>query len=225
MSRTKSESLFEEYCRRNGLDLRRVPESANVKTPDYELVFETTKIIVEVKELARNMEERESDRLLDERGYGSVIRRMPGERVRKKIGASSAQIKTRTQHRFPGLLVLYGSGPLSLDLDSYQIRAAMCGLEQIMLAIPVDPSISPFSIGTRFGAKRQMTPDANTSISGIGVMTDDRTGQISFSVYHNRYAAIPIDPMLLNQYNLTQYRLGTELENKIPQWEELGFYS
>lgn len=222
MSRTKSELLFESYCDEHGMTLLRVPESEK-KTPDYELTLGNSKIIIEVKELAKNERERLSDRLLEKRGYGSVITHVPGERVRKKISASSAQIKARTQGEFCGLLILYGSGRLSLELDSYQIRAAMCGLEHVVIAVPSDFSASPYAVGSKFGAKRQMTADSNTSISAIGVISDNQPGRTELVIYHNKHAAIPIDPRLFYPYKVRQYRLRDDSENQLPPWEQVRF--
>jgi hypothetical protein len=47
-------------------------------------------VIVEVKETAPNEEERESDRLLAERGWGNAVGGTPGDRVRNNSCLPSA---------------------------------------------------------------------------------------------------------------------------------------
>ncbi|HLG56260.1 MAG TPA: hypothetical protein VI485_13075 [Vicinamibacterales bacterium] len=58
------------------------------RTPDYELLLDGVRVIVEVKEIEKSEEEIESDRLVQLRGYGNVISMTPGERLRKKITTS-----------------------------------------------------------------------------------------------------------------------------------------
>ena len=63
-----------------------------------------------------------------------------------------------------------------------------------------------------------MTNDANTSISAIGalVVTEpDRA--LEFHVYHNRFAVVPIEPVLLARRGIRQWRI--DFENRT--WAEL----
>lgn len=215
--RPVSELLFEDYCTRAGIEWRRIAEEHG-KTPDYQLAFDGRTIIAEVKEITKNKEERESDRLLKERGYGTVLGGKPGARVRKKIMDSSPQIKARTVGRHHGLLVLYDNGQIAGHLDPYHIMTAMHGLEVVNFAVPRDPSARPYATGTRFGPNKKMTRDANTSISAIGalvVTAPDRI--IELHVYHNPFAVVPIEPVLLARRGIRQFQI--DLENRT--WVEL----
>jgi hypothetical protein len=131
---TLSERLFEDYCSRHGIICERVPET-HTRTPDYELIFGEHRVIVEVKEIARNKEEIESDRVMAERGWGNGLSHMPGERVRKKIASCSPQIKTRTLGKLPSILVVFDARGIR-HIDPYNIRVAMYGLEQVHIAVP-----------------------------------------------------------------------------------------
>lgn len=214
--RPVSELLFEDYCERAGIQWKRI-EEGHGKTPDYQLLVDGRKIIAEVKEITRNKEERESDRLLKERGYGKALVEKPGARVRK-IMDSSLQIKARTAGRHPGLLVLYDDGQIAGHLDRYHIMTAMHGLEVVSMAVPRDRSIRPYSTGTRFGPNKKMTDDANTSISAIGALVVTAPDRIvEFHVYHNPFAAVPIEPALLARRGILQCRI--DLENRT--WVEL----
>jgi hypothetical protein len=196
MAKTQSEIYFENFCVHAGIAITRIPEE-NSKTPDYELTINEQPIVVEVKEMVPNKEEQESDRLLRERGYGNVLSTTSGDRVRKKISESSAQIKARMQGRYPNLMVLFDLCRVAGHLNPYGIRVAMYGLEQMHIAVPRDRGIRPYTIGMSYGPKRKMTEQHNTSISTLGVLFVPGPNAIALHVYHNKFAAIPLDPRLL----------------------------
>src|SRR5262249_48636283 len=161
------EKWFEDYCASSGIACKRISEEHS-KTPDYELTIDGQRIIGEVKEISWHREERESDRLLSERGYGNVLSPTPGNRVRKKITDFSAQIKARTHSIYPSILVLcdlqFGCGQIAGHLAPYNIRVAMYGLEQIHMVVSRDHSVSPYATRMSYRPKRKMTEDHNTSI-------------------------------------------------------------
>jgi len=109
MRKTQSEIVFERFCAMKGIVCLRIPER-DTRTPDYKLEVAEERIIVEVKEIAPNKEERESDRLLKLRGYGNVLSHTPGNRVRKKVADCSAQIKARALGEHPSILVVFDRG-------------------------------------------------------------------------------------------------------------------
>lgn len=221
MTRTESEILFERFCSNSRITFSRVLER-NTKTPDYELEIEKQRIIVEVKEVILNKEEKESDRVLRKRGYGNALTTTPGDRVRKKISDSSVQLKARYQEKYPCVLVLFDGRPLSDHLSPYNVRVAMYGLEQIHIAMPRDCSVSPYATGMSYGPKRKMTEEHNTSISAIGVLSvTTKTDVIELNLYHNKFAAIPLDPKLLGKHRIPQFKLEDELSSKTAQWEEI----
>jgi hypothetical protein len=67
-----------------------------------------------------------------------------------------------------------------------------------------------------------MTPNANTSISAIAALHQHHTGEIKLYVYHNKYAAIPLSPMLLAPYPIVQFRLGEAELGGFPEWESIA---
>ena len=222
--KTQSEKWFEEFCKNTGLGCHRIVVEEG-KTPHYQLDIDDQRIIVEVKEFSRNKEEQESDRLLVERGYGKALSNTPGDRVRKKITDSSAQIKARTQGVNPSILVLcdikYGCGQIAGHTDPYNIRVGMYGLEQIHISVPQDPKISPYATGMSYGPKRKMTVDQNTTISAIAVLSTPAKHDIRLDVYHNIYAAKPLDPALIAKYGIRQFHLAEKEPGAIAQWQEI----
>ena len=224
MTKTRSETYFEKLCAELCVPLKPIPEACG-KTPDYELRIDGQTIITEVKEITRNKQEQESDRVLQQRGYGNVLSTTPGDRVRKKISKSLRQIKARSKGMYPGLLVLFDRGFVAGHLDPYCIKVAMCGLEQMHITVPLDSSISPYATGTSFGPKRKMTKEDNTSISAIGVMFATGPNKIVLHVYHNKFAAVPLEPRLLAKHRIRQFKLEDEAPGKTSQWEEVVLQS
>jgi hypothetical protein len=220
-----SELLFEEFCAKAGIQCRSIPTEKGARTPDYELILTNQTLIAEVKEIERNKEEIESDRLLEQRGYGNAIGGVPGQRVRQKIQSCSSQIKARSCGVHPSLLVLYECHFAAVNIEPYHIRVAMYGLETFVLAVP--ESGRPYIIDKKFGPRQKMTQIHNTSISAIATIRKIYTsatdcGVTYFYVYHNKYAAIPLDADLLKPYGVTQFRIGEAEVGFIPEWEQIA---
>jgi len=220
VTRTFAEYLFERFCDEHGIPCARVPETTG-KTPDYEIFSKTTPVVVEVKDIESNAEEIESERLVNERGWGNATGGTPGGRVRAKIDAASPQIKARAQGHLPSILVVCDEGREIGHVEPYHIRVAMYGLEQIYVAVPPPGQGSPYATGMGYGPKRKMTPGHNTSISAIASMFMPRCDVISLFIFHNKYAKVPFDPALLARYGVRQFKLGDAVAGKTADWEEI----
>lgn len=219
MAKNESETLFEHYCESKGIICRRIPE-IETRTPDYEIVLLGKQVIVEVKEILPTQEEEESDRLRRQRGYGEAVCYTPGDRIRKKIKASSGQIKPRTLGKNPSILVLCYRG-IHGHLDPYNIRVGMYGLEQLHIAIPPYGTGSPYSTGMGYGPKRKMTEEHNTSISAIGALFMPGPDQLVLYVYHNRFAQVPLESSLLAKHAIPQFELEDETPGTTAKWQEV----
>jgi hypothetical protein len=218
--KTISEQLFEEFCDDNGIEYERLEEGEE-PSPDYLLTIPCTSVIVEVKEIERNKVEQESDKELKERGYGNVLKNEPGDRVRTKIRKASSQIKKRTKGKLPGLLVLYDEGNAHRHLDPYNIRVAMEGLEQINIAVPVNPQERPYSMGMTHGPKKKMTENANTSISAIAVMYKDEDSKTKIVIYHNKHAAVPLKLCKVDKYGIDHFCLQDDTDKGVSKWTKM----
>jgi hypothetical protein len=218
VTKTLSETIFERFCAEMRIQCVRVPEEAG-RTPDYVITLNGQQVIVEVKEFTPNKEEKESDRVLRERGVGNVLTETPGARVRQKIADCSAQIKARTHGRLPGLLVLFDRGRVIGHAEPYHIMVAMYGLEQIHVAVPRDPSMRPYATGMSLGPKRKMTERTNRSISAIGALFMTGPDAIYLHVYHNKFAAVPLDPDAVAAHGIPQSRLQDETPGQRARWE------
>lgn len=202
--KTQSEEIFEKFCADCGISCHRIDER-DEKAADYELSLSGTDVIFEVKEFERNKEEKESDRLLEERGYGKCLSNVPGDRVRSKLRKASPQIKRLTDGVKPGVLILFDRGYLYGHNDPYNILVAMSGLEQIHISVPNNPNKSPYATGMSHGPKKKMTETANTSISAIGTMYFKDNGVTQIDLYHNKYAAVSLVAERLAVYGIDQY--------------------
>lgn len=217
--KTNSEKLFERICNELNINCNRLDEGDR-KTPDYLLSLSGTEVIAEVKEIERNKAEQESDRLLKKRGYGSCLSNTPGDRIRSKIRKASPQIKQRTEGKKPGVLVLYDRGQSYGHLDPYNIRVAMHGLEQVHISIPNEMTESPTFTGMSHGAKRKMTENDNTSISAIAVLRATSKDNIKIDIYHNKHAAVPLDPQVIANYEIDQYILEEGPDVPTSEWKK-----
>jgi hypothetical protein len=117
--------------------------------------------------------------------------------------------------------VLFDRGFLAGHIDPYQIRVAMYGFETIVFAVPHDLNKSPYAVGAKFGPKRKMTEDHNTSIAAIAALFTPAKDVLELAVYHNQYAAIPLEHKLFARYNIPQYCLAHAAPGEVPQWAEI----
>ena len=217
--KTQSEQTFEEFCCRRGIKFNQIAEGKD-PTPDYDIFLSRNKVVVEVKEFDLNKKEVFAQQEYLKTGFlfGSET---PGDRVRKKISEAGPQIRQRTKHRFPGLLILFDRGFGFNHLDPYSIRVAMYGLDTFQLAVPRDARKEPYIQRAKSGPKQKMTADDNTSISAIGVLYYANRAVIELTVYHNVHAAIPLALSSYEGTGIRQYRLGSADEGEICQWEEI----
>jgi hypothetical protein len=207
---TQSEAWFKQYCAEQGISVQRIAEE-NSRTPDYSINLNGQKLIVEVKEILPNAEEKASLEKLRQTGVGNAVGSTPGERVRGKISDANAQLKARTLGVLPSLLILcdirHGCGQITGHVDGYNIRVAMEGLDQVVFAVPQDHTVSPYAVGIKAGPRKKMTENQNTSISAVGVLYTPPGEPIGLLIYHNRFAAVPLDPYLLMGRVRAQYHL------------------
>lgn len=215
---TLSEKLFEQYCTGRGIRWRRIVEGVTQK-PDYELFMPRRKVIVEVKETTPNADERRAAAELKQNRF-AVTSLTPGERIRSFINKAAPQLKALTRRRFPGVLVVFDDGLVARHNDPYQIRVAMYGFDQIVFAVPQDMKVSPYAVGAKSGGRRKMTEAHNTSVSAIASLYCRSKDQIDLVLYHNRFAAVPLDPQLFGRYGIRQFQLGNAMPGEIPQWVE-----
>jgi hypothetical protein len=172
-------------------------------------------LLVEVKTLEPNNEER---LILARRACGEVVAGggTPGERLRRELRSANAQLRPLAAGRqIPTLLVVLNNTDCKIHTHSYSVMTAMQGLDVIDVQVPADPSVLPVFGRVHSGPERAMRRDANTSTSGVAILREVGAEDIRLDVYHNRFAAVPLDPNGLRIAGVTQFRLPDGAANSI----------
>lgn len=195
---TVAEAAFESFCdRAPGYECQRVEQGPG-KTPDYIVTIGDQRIIAEVKEVGQEINE------------GIV-----GDRARGMIQKANRQLKALTGNRYPGISVLYdpfslcqATGPMGFE----HIRAAMYGFHTLGVSDFANPAEPPRVVSEWAGEDRTTTPTKNTTTSAVCVLQLDS----QLLVYHNRFAAIPIDPFVMAFEGVFQFRISDDMLKWLP---------
>ncbi len=215
---TISEQLFRRFCDENEISCLRI-EATTTKTPDYKINIDGVDIIVEIKQIDPSNEDKALLRKL-ENGENIAHGSTPGDRVRNKIKKAGPQLSKLSKGKYPSMLVLYNNLPFILKnpVEPYDVRVGMYGLETIVLSVPEDYSKSPSVIDRKFGPKRKLTEEHNTSISAIGVLINRNDKGLFFNIYHNEYAKIQIPFRVLGSRNANEYILSKNQQGEFQEW-------
>jgi hypothetical protein len=97
----------------------------------------------------------------------------------------------------------------------------MAGFEQVVISLPpIESGEGPSGLGMKHGGSRKMTEDANTSISGVALLCMPGPDKMLLQVFHNRHAAVPLDPALLMSAEVTHYVLRDD-PTRTTEWVEI----
>ncbi len=219
--KSKSEKLFETFCNLNQISWEKIEESSLARRPDYKINLSGQDFIVEIKQFDLNEEEQEIIKR-QQQGEGIAFSINPGERIRKAIRKANSQLKQLSKGKIPTLLFVFDNvfpdpclGPWLGHTSEYCVMTAMKGVDQIPVAVPRDPKQPNVFGKVESGGKRAMRSDINTTISAVAAIDAYDEDNIHLRVYHNWYAAVPIDPALLHISNVKQFRLPEALKNSL----------
>lgn len=224
--KSTSEYLFEKFCYLNELPCEKIEESSTQR-PDYRVRISGQDFIIEIKQFDPNKKEKE---VIDKINQGDhmAFSINPGERIRKAIHKANSQLKQLSNGKIPALLVVYDNithapfwdHPNEYHTNEYCVMTAMKGVDTIPISVPKDPKQSMTFGEVVSGGKRELRSDANTTISAIAVLKRFADDDIRLDVYHNPFAAVPIEPMLLRINNVNQFRLPKDSKNSLDKtWE------
>jgi hypothetical protein len=217
MVHTKSEKLFEAYCKCLSISCERI-EEVDQKRPDYRLEKNGLFCIAEVKEFVANKDEKLTIDSMKRNGVGTPYGCPPGQRVRKKISDAIPQLKNLTKGIHPGILVLYYNVPELFGegcTDAYHVLTAMYGFQTVRV-----PNGSQIDTPDKFGSGRKISATCNTTLSAIMVIRDF-TGEISSSVYHNSFASTPIPFAYFSDKTCNQFILDDASDNEFKPFSQL----
>jgi hypothetical protein len=142
----------------------------------------------------------------------------PGEKVRKKITNAVPQLKALADSTLLTLLVLHD--PIrfwSELLDGDAVRAAMYGIETILVSPEPAPEGGATVLDPWYGGRKKLTEDHNTSLNAISILLSEDQ-QLQLEVFHNWYAAVPLSPSALRVKSVTHFHLSTSPSEGFPKW-------
>ena len=186
---TRSESLFEDYCHGNHIQCERIRESA-VRTPDFAIRLHDSDVVCEIKQL--NLGKRERDALAQALENGSGAYGVP-HRLRRKLKNVSGQLKNVSSASIPTILVVFDNTPFRTELEHATVVQALYGT--IGYPIRMSADSEPVAGDPFLAGDRGFTSTQNTAVSALAVL-EELDGTSRLRVYHNLYAAVPLDPQL-----------------------------
>ena len=215
---TISEERFERFCARRGIPFRRVPEGPTT-TPDYEIVVNGIEIVAEIKQIEPNAEDQEILRRRDRTGAAAYW--VNTLRPRQSILTGVKQLRPSAKGTRPGVVVLYELVPLLGYLGADNIAHCLYGPREVHIAVPDDPRLEPWVLGSSHGGGRVATEHHNTTLSAVAVL--EVRGEIEvISVFHNAFAAMPLDPDRFRFDGVRHFMWQAPDPNFLPCWVELA---
>jgi len=199
---TKSELLFENYCREREYQVERITPAVNAGMfPDYRVITPEGPVIVEIKEFVENEEDKRFVKALNKQGH-AITKRSPGKRVYGAIKDAAPQLRRYKDEAFPEVLLLYdnivddGSWPFGRNeyLAPLDISAGMFG--SLVVQVWLHPNEKPTAVNdSTHGGKRQLTETERLYIGAVAVLneaTDQDPIRIDF--FHNWFSSKRLRP-------------------------------
>lgn len=219
--KTTSEIFFEQFCTKHGVRWEQIATEAadGVKTPDYAIFPKETKVITEVKEVQENATERQQREKLEEVGWRTFGGCKVGDRARDVIETAANQLRRMAKGKYPAVIVIYNpSFLLRHHTEPHAIKAAMHGFDTYVLGLaPIHMRQKPRLLDQKSGSGRKMDSQFNTTISAVSVLDSD-----GLTVYHNVFAAIPLQVELLSGIAVAQFTLREKRSGEFDVWQKIG---
>lgn len=214
---TKSEQLFERLCQTRGITFRRIPEG-KTKTPDYMLTLSSGDVLVEVKQLDENDEDRMINRALlcGEETPGVEC---PSDRVRHKIAEAYVQLKAYCRAGLPAGIILYNNAGHLTYMDSWTVTKAMFGDYGYRTGIPTLSGGHIVTLGAGFMERRKVTKNTSRVLSFVAVMKEGPKDVLGLEVYHNPFAVVRLDPLRLSLLATEQFIHANPHDGKYVCWQ------
>lgn len=218
MSETVSESIFERVCDRRGVLYRKLATRENQRTPDYLILPSGEKVVVEVKQIEPNDEDREL-RKKSKKGETTGWWSDNNTRIRRKIKQCAKQLKAVAKGRCPSVLMLYDDREIKI-IGNEDFLEAMYGDEELTLAVPLDGG-EPEPLGVGFGGNRQLTEQQRRYISAVAIMRQKFPGEWVVVMFHNVFASRPLDPDVASSFADVQYDLTKPKTKEWQNWTRI----
>ncbi|HUJ10469.1 MAG TPA: hypothetical protein VL171_10625 [Verrucomicrobiae bacterium] len=214
--KTKSEELFEEYCRQRGYYLERIPESGK-PTADYRIESSGFKIIVEVAELGLNDDDHRIVKYLNTK-HTAMYATIPGKRLRYALEHTQKKFRLCKSEGLACLAVIYNNTPMGDHLDPvFDIDAAMFGDQQERFYLTQEYDIH-HTQNVR-GGNRKLSDMNGRYVSALAVLSKPAgAASPSLCFYHNPLALIPIRPELFSNPSDSHFVKPTHPDRFIGAW-------
>ena len=213
-NRTISELHFEQLCANKDIICERIPEST-MKTADNYVSLGSTKLVVEVKQLDPNDEDRKLEQVWGTpKSPGAVA---PSVRVQGLLTDGYPQVKRSSEGKWPTMVVVYNNAGEWNRVDKFTVSRAMFGSYGIVLGLQSDQTIE--EIGRGYLGKRKVTKGTFRILSAVGVLRHTGSNVLELCCYHNPFANVPVEPILLEKLANAQYVHPNPHDRGFVSWE------
>lgn len=211
---TVSEGLFEKLCAEKGIVCKRIPEGTE-KAADYLVPIGETTLVVEVKQLDPNDEDKKIAEVWG--NPDSPATECPSERVQDSLEDGYPQVKRSSQGKWPSMIVVYNNSGRWNYIDTFTVSKAMFGLFGFVYGLDTNHSITVTGHG--YFGKRKITKETFRHLSVVGVLKKQGSRSIVLNCYHNPFAKIPIEPTSLMSLADAQYVHLNPHERGFVHWQ------
>ena len=216
--------FFDSRCRERDITPRRIRESRspNVRRPDFALQIDGKTVIVEVKAIEPNEQDR--DTRVRVRDVYSDIRR-----ISNKLKKANGQLQSYAERGIPGIVNVMDYTGQGLFFVPVDIHNAMFGRDAIELSVSRDwrdytDSPPPPRIERLKSAGREtLTPGHNRSISALLIFRrKSRSDTFVSLLFHNHFAQNPIPPECATRFVDYQYKSRERKGDPGDPWVEIS---
>ena len=219
---TESEIKFEQFCNSHNIQLNRI-DVGLLTTPDYDIFVGSQKIVVEVKELQANDEDKKVLQDMETQKFAVWGSGRAGDRIRYKIDDAKKQIEGKAKGICPSMLVLYDARPFPVrGIYPHEVLVAMYGWETIELHVP-EQLEEPVIFGKySFGKGKKFREGVHTYISGLAVLSESTSDSLRLDVYVNDFADKPLPyEDLIRMENVFLFVRPPNASNEFNEWARL----
>ena len=193
---------LKRWAEAHHVELEKIPEEPERKTPDYRAIFpdtDRTEVIIEAKEMTTQFEMDIESHTIPISETGPPDGRSSfGDPVRRKINDARLQLREYSHAGYPTLLMIGMWNPCLDRLLDWSIPIAMYGGGP-QIRLQVEGGKSDLLITSTARGGRQLADNMNRSISGIGRFERESHGspeRLKLIVHRHNNPRIALDKVL-----------------------------
>jgi hypothetical protein len=197
---TRSEQNTVKFFAMLGVELAPIATSAT-ETPDYAATISGTEVVIEVKELTENEEEKRVLRRIESNEVFSYDSQSASKRLSGKITKANSQLKRLCGGSKPGLLIIQDTRSFFTTsvMPFEEIKQAMFGQREIWRTVPTFQGTNELrTVADLFGKGKSTTQTKNTHVSAVCLLQENYSrGSFKLEMLHNPFARYPFPHGLL----------------------------